>query len=624
MARASEPCVCAQRVGPQPTPHSARRRVPRARPAPTRRTSDSRLPRSSLPGQFLRNLWQHGGTHGLRLDASARCALLAEGLASCLLSAFLAWLPMHDVPVALAAGTETTEGKSQAQERVRTGDDINPYDIAIQQRAAKRKRLFTQDALAAMQRLSMYDQFVAELEEKEAKECLECRKNRFIFEQAWQTVSNEYFDPKGEFSQTWWSQQLVDMSTTQSEALEESFRDRRETYREIGRLIDKLGDRYTTFFTPPDYRRAINRPTSEEARYLEAISTGVGLALQEEAIDKDGVKGGLVVEAVGPATPAEEAGIGRGDCLVSVDGVTPVDSQQAMQLLHGVAGSTVKVQVRKAGSDELMSIAMERRQLTVEPVRSMLILEQASSPANHLRVADVSLDEGPFRSDDGRMFMYLRVHYFNSEARRVLEKKIQEGEVYGVDGYIVDVRNNAGGVYEEAVAIAGLFLEPGTPIASTVRSGDSALRDVVDSEYVTAQLPLATYPPDDFPGFSLTRAPMVLLTNRSSASASEVLAGALRDNHRSAIIGETTFGKGVVQYFFPFMDGSGIRITVEKYLTPSGYDISLQGGIQPDKACSEHPLHDYLDGCIAQAVHDIEKTGRPYRTSSQRVPTSEQ
>ena len=173
------------------------------------------------------------------------------------------------------------------------------------------------------------------------------------------------------------------MSATQGEELEEAFKDRKKTYKEIKLLIDKLGDKYTTFFAPSDYRRAINRPTKEEAKYLEAINTGVGLALKNTkksdiALYKN--NGGLLVEAVGPATPAEEAGIQRGDVLVAVDGIDVINVQQATKLLHGVAGSTVKARLQRSGVEEVQEVTMERRQLTVEPVRSMLLIQNESAP----------------------------------------------------------------------------------------------------------------------------------------------------------------------------------------------------------------------------------------------------
>eukprot|EP00850_Spirogloea_muscicola_P021587 SM000255S08766 [mRNA] locus=s255:59:2147:+ [translate_table: standard] len=178
---------------------------------------------------------------------------------------------------------------------------------------------------------------------------------------------------------------------------------------------------------------------------------------------------------------------------------------------------------------------------------------------------------------------------------------IKRGESLGVDGYIVDVRNNPGGVFEEAIGMAALWLDcPDCDVAETVRS--SAGNE--DSLYRVGHLPEEIFP--EHPG-ALTHAPLALIANRSSASASEVLLGALRDNHRAAaVIGERTFGKGVVQYFFPMDDGGGLKLTVAKYLTPARYDISKRGGLRPDVPCSDHPHRGGDDRCIALALEALQ------------------
>lgn len=159
----------------------------------------------------------------------------------------------------------------------------------------------------------------------------------------------------------------------------------------------------------------------------------------------------------------------------------------------------------------------------------------------------------------------------------------------------------SGGSFEAAVSLAEYFLPQGAPITSTVRFGD-----VVDAEWRAGQ-GLTPGGAHTTPPLPLTSRPLVLLTNASTASASELLAGALRDNGRAEVIGERTFGKGVVQEYFGEPDGSGLKLTVAKYITPSGYDITRKGGLAPDLVCHDHPrgLTGRPDVCVARALHSI-------------------
>eukprot|EP00882_Tetradesmus_deserticola_P003170 GHRQ01003361.1.p2 GENE.GHRQ01003361.1~~GHRQ01003361.1.p2 ORF type:complete len:167 (+),score=83.83 GHRQ01003361.1:3-503(+) len=139
-----------------------------------------------------------------------------------------------------------------------------------------------------------------------------------------------------------------------------------------------------------------------------------------------------------------------------------------------------------------------------------------------------------------------------------------------------------------------------SPVAETVRSGSS----LVDVVWRPAGLSPASWP--DVLAGPLTSKPLVLLVNASSASASEVLAGGLRDHNRAVIVGERTFGKGLVQYYFPMGDGSGLKLTAAKYLTPKAYDITKFGGLTPDVACKDYPHGVFTPGradrCVTSAL----------------------
>ena len=157
-------------------------------------------------------------------------------------------------------------------------------------------------------------------------------------------------------------------------------------------------------------------------------------------------------------------------------------------------------------------------------------------------------------------------------------------------GYILDLRNNGGGVFEEAVAAAAAFVAPPAVIATTVRGNAPP---AVDAVWRAGALSPEVFEDPAARAGPLTRRPVAVIANAGTASAAEALAGALRDAGRARLFGESTFGKGVIQYFFPLDIGGepagGLRLTVSKYLTPSGYDVAARGGLAPDAACRGVP-----------------------------------
>ncbi|KAH9558645.1 hypothetical protein CY35_06G018600 [Sphagnum magellanicum] len=358
-------------------------------------------------------------------------------------------------------------------------------------------------------------------------------------EQVWQTVSNEYYDNEGSFSEAQWSGELYRTLNKAGGLLHT----KAETYQAVKEMVANLGDRYSAFLIPEEYRLAIRHPLPSELKYLAYRYTGIGMELGNRS-----PYGGFMIVAPFAGSPAEE---------VELE-------------VHGDGGTR--------------TLLLERRALPLPPMKTRL------------------LDTG-----DGHLVAYLRLHYFTHEGTKKMAAAIREGEALGVDGYILDLRNNPGGVFEEAIAMAALWLDcKGCDVTETVRSSGTNIEDLV---YTVGNLPSEIFSKN--PGV-LTHAPLAIITNRDSASASEVITGALHDNHRVFTIGERTFGKGVVQYFFPMDDGSGLKLTVAKYLTPARYDISRQGGLQPDKACSDYP-HGGLqsDKCIELALGMLVKKAQP-------------
>jgi len=161
----------------------------------------------------------------------------------------------------------------------------------------------------------------------------------------------------------------------------------------------------------------------------------------------------------------------------------------------------------------------------------------------------------------GEKVGYIRLKQFNANAAKEMRTAIRELEAEGVDGYVLDLRSNPGGLLEASVDIARQWLDEGTIVSTQTRSGIQDVRRAT--------------------GSALTQQPVVVLVNEGSASASEILSGALQENNRAQLVGQTTFGKGLVQSVRGLSDGSGLTVTIAKYLTPKGTDIH-KNGINPD------------------------------------------
>ncbi|KAK9841245.1 hypothetical protein WJX74_002514 [Apatococcus lobatus] len=435
------------------------------------------------------------------------------------------------------------------------------------------EEMFVPDAWNAMQRLRKYSKYVDTLEDAEnAPNCTRCKDNRKILEHAWQVVATEYFDAHGGFSQLDWADQLL----TTLQGASGLLHNRHETYQAARKMVASLGDKYSEFLAPDQFRRALRRPSPAELPYLAAQLTGVGFSITHQARD-----GGWLVDAVLAESPAEEAGVVAGERLERIDGfhTSLMDLGEVLGSLRGPAGSRVMVTLgssQEPGS--LHSLFLERRPLPQPPIKQAML-----------------------KMLDGRLVQYIRLHYFSSKATRQFTQAMQAGERQQVAGYVLDLRNNPGGVFEEAIYMASMLLEPECRITQTVRNAD-----IIDNTFRVGHLNKSIFPQS--PGM-ITQQPIVLLTNSGTASASEVLAGALHDHHRAVLLGSQTFGKGVVQYYYPMSDGSGLRLTVQKYLTPNQYDISQAGGLPADRSCTDFPhlamSGGPMDACISAALQRI-------------------
>jgi carboxyl-terminal processing protease len=248
----------------------------------------------------------------------------------------------------------------------------------------------------------------------------------------------------------------------------------------------------------------------------------------------------LVVVAPIENTPAWRAGILPGDHIVAIDGLrtSDLDMLEAVKLMRGAAGETVTLTIKRKNRFELLEVPLTRELVRVESVRSQLF-------------------------DD--RYGYLRISQFQEYTGREVEKHLQQlrSQATSFSGLIIDMRNNPGGLLEEAIAVADLFLDSGL-IVSTAGRQDA------DREIFYAH-----------PNDGEERFPLIILINGGSASAAEIVAGALQDHNRGLVLGDQSFGKGSVQSIIELSDGSALRLTTAHYYTPSGRSIQARG-ITPD------------------------------------------
>jgi len=240
-------------------------------------------------------------------------------------------------------------------------------------------------------------------------------------------------------------------------------------------------------------------------------------------------------------TPAQRAGIEAGDLIIRLDD-TPVKGltlNDAVKIMRGKPGTVLKLTVVREGVDQPLKIDIKRAIIKVKSVKSRML-------------------------EDG--FGYVRISQFQSKTAENMVDAIEalKKESNGaLKGLVLDLRNNPGGVLNGAVAVSDAFLKKGLIVYTEGRVSDSKLR--------------FNATPDDI----LDTAPMVILVNQGSASASEIVSGALQDHHRAIVVGTPTFGKGSVQTILPLSNGTAVKLTTARYYTPSGRSIQAEG-IKPD------------------------------------------
>ncbi|MBF2001455.1 MAG: PDZ domain-containing protein [Synechococcales cyanobacterium M58_A2018_015] len=345
-----------------------------------------------------------------------------------------------------------------------------------------------------------------------------------LLSEVWRIVDRAYVDDTFNH-QNWW---LV-----RQKALQQPLKTREETYDAIQRMLAGLDDPFTRLLKPDQYR-SLQTNTSGEL-------TGVGLQ-----ITQDTASGELRVIAPIEGSPAEQAGIQPRDRILKINGVptTELTLDEAAERMRGPVGSWVTLTVAQEKQDirQARDIRITRNRISLNPVYA-------------------ELQPQP----NGRAIGYIRLTQFNANATHELAAAIRKLEAQNADAYILDLRSNPGGLLQAGIEVARLWLDQGTIVYTVNRNG------IQDS--FTAN------------GSALTNDPLVVLVNQGTASASEILAGALQDNGRALLVGERTFGKGLIQSLFSLSDGSGLAVTIAKYETPNHRDINRQG-IAPDRVVS--------------------------------------
>jgi len=283
-------------------------------------------------------------------------------------------------------------------------------------------------------------------------------------------------------------------------------------------------DPHSSFMKPEDYK--------ELQIETKGSFTGIGIEISL----KDGI---LTVVSPIEGTPAYEAGLKANDKILKIDDKTTKNMTliESVKLLRGAKGTKVTISVYREGWRQLKDITLTRDEIPIQSVRSRIL-------------------------EDG--YGYIRVSNFQDKTVSELEKALKELEGgKGLKGLVLDLRNNPGGLLDQAVKVADVFLEKGLVVYTDGRMEEQKMRFEAQANRHSHDYPIA------------------VLVNEASASASEIVAGALQHHKRAIILGVQTFGKGSVQTIIPLEDGSAVRLTTARYYTPNGRSIQAKG-IEPD------------------------------------------
>jgi carboxyl-terminal processing protease len=306
-------------------------------------------------------------------------------------------------------------------------------------------------------------------------------------------------------------------------------------------MMNALGDPYTTYLSPAEI-------TSLDESLRGGDFGGVGVYIVEDPRTKQ-----VLVEPI-EGTPAYRAGIKTGDQVLAIDGkpVSTIKLDQVERMIRGRVGTTVNLLLKSPHVNVAHTVVLTREQIYV--------------PSVHAKM------------EDG--FEYVRLADFGQTSYEEVRRAMLNGKAHGARGYILDLRNNGGGLLDAAVQISSLFIPQGTIVSTIERNGNRESREATHDV--------------------IGAAPLVVLVNKYTASASEITAGAVQDYHVGTLIGTKTFGKGVVQSIYNTSDGGALKITTARYVTPLGRDIHHKG-IDPDVTIDQP-----IEGPIIDTPRDVQ------------------
>ncbi len=339
---------------------------------------------------------------------------------------------------------------------------------------------------------------------------------KVVIDQVWQLVNREYVDST--FNQQDWQ-------AVRQRLLSKNYSSKEEAYTAISDALEMLKDPYTRFMDPNQYE-SLTRQTSGEV-------SGIGIRMQIH----EQTKRLTVVEAL-ENSPALKAGVKAGDEILAIDGKPTqlMQIEEASNLIRGKVGTQITLRMGRRGQ-KAFDLQLTRATIEVPTVRYTL------------------------KQEGNRRVGYIRLREFSGHAAEQMQRAIRKLNNQQVDGFVLDLRGNPGGLLQASIEIARMWMDKGAIVRTVDRKGGSELTHANHT--------------------ALTQRPLVVLVDSNSASASEILTGALKDNKRAIVVGSQTFGKALVQSVHQLTDGSGVAITIAHYYTPKGTDINRKG-IKPD------------------------------------------